>query len=218
MKQKIKHVCFDLDGTLVDSFQTIFKATEKTLRYLKIDNPLIEAEFSKRIGHHFTDIFSDLKIPLNDFEEFINLYKKYYFDFMDRSHLYPFTEEILSYLNNEGIKISLLTTKAQDQAEKILAHFKLIDYFSFVMGRRENVKIKPDAEPLLIICKELNSSIEESLIIGDTELDINCGKNAGVKTCAASYGYRDKRELKNLNPDYIIENLSEIKSFIMKQY
>ena len=210
----IQHICFDLDGTLIDSYQTIYKTTKKTLEFLKIAEPLHEKDFQNKIGHHFLDIFSDLNIPVIDLEEFINLYKGFYFEFINESILYEGAENVLDDLKQRDLKISLLTTKAQDQADKIIDHFSLRKYFNLVMGRRENVSIKPAAEPLLKICRELNVDVSKTLMVGDSELDINCGKNAGSKTCAVSYGYRDIETLQLEKPDYIIGTLREINSIL----
>ena len=51
-------------------------------------------------------------------------------------------------------------------------------------------------------------------MVGDSEMDIRCGKNAGAKTCAVSFGYREITELKKNNPDYIINDLKGILSII----
>ena len=94
----IKHICFDLDGTLVNSFDTILHSTVKTLKDLNIDNTLIDNDLRKRIGHHFSDIFSELKINVADIEHFISIYKQNYFNFIEQSELYPFVTETLNEL------------------------------------------------------------------------------------------------------------------------
>ncbi len=212
--KKIKHVCFDLDGTLIDSYQTIYKTTVKTLQHLNIEEPLLEIEFHKRIGHHFLHIFSDLNIPVTNIEEFIDIYKGYYFDFIDDSVIYPGTTEVLKKLHEDRIKISLLTTKAQDQADKIIDYFKLRKYFCLVMGRRNDLAIKPSPESLHFICNELHVEEAETIIVGDSELDIDCGKTAGTFTCAVSYGYRSKDRLVSLKPDFIIDEIKGIVKII----
>lgn len=211
---KIKHASFDLDGTLVKSAKTIYKTTTNSLEQLGIQFNLPEAEFNKMIGQHFYDIFKHFEIIVPDFEHFIKIYKKNYFDFMNDSEFYDGVRETLSYLKENNIKISLLTTKAQDQAEKIITHFNLDKYFDLIMGRRDGIPHKPSPEPLLMICKELDIEPIETIMIGDTELDILCGKNAGSITCAATFGYREIEILKSYNPDYLINSLSEINQIL----
>ncbi len=206
----IKNITFDLDGTLIDSYKTIFKSAERTLLHLGIQEQLNEKEFYKRIGHHFLDIFKELNIPVLDFEKFIQIYKEIYFDFIDDSKMYPGLLDTLGFLKEKKIHISLLTTKGQDQADKIIDYFNLRNYFSLVMGRRDNIANKPSAEPLLIICRELKVMPNETLMVGDTELDIQCGKNAGAKTCGCSYGYRSSELLRLEDPDFIISNISDL--------
>ena len=206
----IKHVCFDLDGTLVDSYMSIYKATVKTLDVLKIPSTFSNEDFYNRIGHHFLDIFNDLKIPVPDIEHFIDIYKSFYFDFINESELYPGVIEVLEYLNKNNIYVSLLTTKGQDQADKIINHFNLSKYFSHIMGRQIGIPVKPSPEPLLMICTELNVLPAESVITGDTELDIRCGISAKVKTCGVTYGYRTREVLDQENPDYIIDKIIDL--------
>ena len=181
MPSSLKHICFDLDGTLVDSHKTIYNATIKALNDLSIAADIDEEIFREMIGKHFVDIFEDMNIPVSDFEGFIKVYKNNYFLFIDDSELYPEVELTLDFLHQNGYKISLLTTKAQDQAEKILEHFNLSKYFNAIMGRRNGIAHKPSPEPLLLICNGLSVKPNESLIVGDTELDILCGKNANSK-------------------------------------
>lgn len=210
-----KHICFDLDGTLVESRITIYKSTVKALRAVGINDPLPEKEFNSMIGMHFIDMFNNMDIELKDFEEFIGIYKNFYFDFIDESVLYPGVMEVLRFISNgRDIKVSLLTTKGQDQAEKIIKHFKLDSYFNFIMGRRDGIAHKPSAEPLFFICDQIGVDAKGTMIVGDTELDINCGKNAGAVTCGVSYGYRTKESLKENSPDLLIDNLEELQTIL----
>src|ERR1035437_4723742 len=133
---KINLAVFDLDGTLVSSHKTIYKATIRALKELKIKAELPEKEFYNLIGLHFEDIFKEFGFSVPDFDHFISIYKSVYFDYADSSFIYPGVEETIDILKQNRIKISLLTTKAQDQAELNLSYFKLIDKFDYVMGRR----------------------------------------------------------------------------------
>lgn len=212
---EIKHFCFDLDGTLVSSAKTIYKTTTKTLDDLGIYYSLPEEKFNQMIGQHFKDIFEYFGVAVSNFEHFIKIYKSNYFNFINDSELFEGTRETLEKLKSLEIKISLLTTKAQDQADKIIAHFNLENYFDIIMGRRDGIPHKPSPEPLMMICNELNISTAKTVMVGDTELDILCGKNAGAKTCAATYGYRNADLLNSHYPDYVIDSISEIVTDIL---
>ena len=151
--QKITHCCFDLDGTLVDSSKTIYNSTGYALSKLGIDFNVSEELFALKIGQHFVDIFNAFNIDVPDFDKFITIYKINYFEQMEHSTVYDGVEETLAGLKNKNIKISLLTTKVQDQADRIIDHFYLRKYFDLVMGRRDGIEHKPSPEPLLKICK-----------------------------------------------------------------
>jgi len=118
--------------------------------------------------------------------------------------------DTIRLLNQNSILVALLTTKGQDQAELNLRHFKLFEKFNYVMGRRPGLQHKPSPEPLLKICADLEISPTETIIVGDSELDILCGKNAGTRTCAVTYGYRTREELEKYTPDFVIDDFAEI--------
>lgn len=214
MNDSITTLVFDLDGTLVKSHKNIYDATIHSFNKLKVKFELPEEEFYKKIGHHFEDIFNDFGIVVDDFEEFINVYKKAYFEYIDSSELYDNVERILDELKAREFKIALLTTKGQDQADRIINHFNLGHNFDYVMGRRPGIAHKPAPDMLLKICEELNSEPKNTMMIGDTEMDILCGKNAGSKSCGVTYGYRTKEEVINLKPDFVIDELNELLKFL----
>jgi HAD superfamily hydrolase (TIGR01549 family) len=209
-KSLIKHCCFDLDGTLVDSNKTIYNATAYSLHKLGIDFNVAEDLFALKIGKHFVDIFDAFNIEVPDFERFISIYKVNYFEQMEYSKVYEGVGKTLSDLKSLDIQVSLLTTKIQNQADRIIEHFNLRKYFDLVMGRRDGIAHKPSPEPLLRICDDLNVNAINTLMVGDTELDIQCGKNAGSYTCGVLYGYRTKELLDLENPDFIVEGIEDI--------
>lgn len=207
---KITCVVFDLDGTLIQSHLTIYKAAIETFSRLNIPVSFSEEDLNQYIGGHFKTIFSNLQIDVPDLNEFISIYKNIYFDFIEESKIYPGTIELLEFLKLKNISIALLTTKAQDQADLIIDHFNLRKYFISVMGRREGLPVKPSPEPLISICNELGTEPEHTLMIGDSEYDIRCGKNAGAITCGVTFGYRELEMLKLENPDFIVSSMNEL--------
>ncbi len=214
MDNKIKSVVFDLDGTLMQSHGSIYKATVKTLEEFKVDINFTEQEFNGKIGFHFKDIFAEFQTEVEDLEYFIERYKSYYFDFIDDSKFYQNVLDVLKSLNENSIAVSILTTKAQDQVDKIVDHFDARGYFKLTMGRRPGMRIKPAPDMLLKICDDLNVLPENTLMVGDSELDVLCGKSAGAKTCAVTYGYRSIEVLKKENPDYFVADIKELLSIL----
>jgi len=214
MNSEIKLIVFDLDGTLVKSHENIHKAAETALRKLGFNHQIPIDKFTELIGKHFKDIFKEFNFEIPDLKKFIQSYKDSYFDFIEHSSLYNGAEDLLGYLKSKKIKTALLTTKSQDQADRIINHFNLRKYFDNVSGRKNGIPVKPSAEPLLLICDDLGIGAENVLMVGDTEMDIQCGKNAGAKTCAVTYGYRNLEVIKNEKPDFIIDSLIELKEII----
>lgn len=207
-------VVFDFDGTLVSSHETIYKTTVHALSEVGIKLEMDETRFYEMIGWHFEDIFREFGFVVPDFEAFIKIYKANYFNYLGSSFIYPCVNETLGWLNEKKIYTALLTTKGQDQAELLLKHFGLQNHFDYVMGRRAGIAHKPSPEPLLKICAELNIQPERTIIVGDTEMDIICGKEAGSKTCAVSYGYRKKDYLQEQKPDFLIDKIEDLKYIV----
>lgn len=207
-------VVFDFDGTLVSSHETIYKTTLHALGEVGIKAEMPEEKFYQMIGWHFEDIFREFGFAVPDFEEFIKIYKLHYFSHLDSSFIYPGVKELLFWLNKNKIKTALLTTKGQDQAELLLKHFGLMEHFDYVMGRRPGIAHKPSSEPLLKICDDVKVKPEDTIIVGDTEMDIECGKGAKSKTCAVTYGYRTKEFLQKQLPDFLIDKIEDLEYIV----
>jgi phosphoglycolate phosphatase/pyrophosphatase PpaX len=210
----ITTIVFDLDGTLMSSHETIYQATVKTLKECNYNVDMPEDQFYTKIGMHFEDLFRDFGFVVDDFDSFIAKYKSIYFEYIDLSIIYPNVIDTINYLYENKYNIALLTTKAQDQADLILKHFGLADKFTYIMGRRPGLQHKPSAEPLLYILKELDTLPKNCIMVGDSELDILCGKNAGAYTLGVSYGYRSSDILKTYNPDFLCDDISQLKNIL----
>ena len=83
-----------------------------------------------------------------------------------------------------------------------------------MMGRRPGIAHKPSPEPLLKICDDVNVKPEDTIIVGDTEMDIVCGREAKSKTCAVTYGYRTREFLQKQQPDFLIDKIEDLKYIV----
>ena len=78
----------------------------------------------------------------------------------------------------------------------------------------DGIKPKPNPEGIYFILEQLKVDSKKTLMVGDSTHDIEAGKQAGIFTCAVSYGYRPLSILKKSNPDFIIDNVKELKNII----
>ncbi len=123
--------------------------------------------------------------------------------------------ELLDSLINNGIKIAVLSNKPDNVAQDVVRLF-FKDRFDAAYGQRSGIKIKPDPAAALEISKELGIDVSEAAFIGDTNVDIATGKNAGMKTIGVLWGFRDEDELLSAGADYIVSKPSEILDIILK--
>ena len=125
------------------------------------------------------------------------------------THLYPGVAETLARL--PGRKTTA-TTKGTPGTQAVLEQFGLLPYFDRVQGT-DGFAYKPEPEVVLRAAAGLGAKPEDCLFIGDSETDMEAGRRAGVKTCAARYGYGDPESLARWEPDYWISEFSELLPF-----
>lgn len=212
--KNIKAIVFDLDGTLTKSDDTIVDTTVFTLQEMGLFKPFNENILRGMIGHHFREIFNEINISVPDMEEFITVFKGNYFKFIEKTELYPGVTEFLRKISDTDINMGLLTTKGQDQAEKILHHFSIYEFFDIIVGRVPGMPIKPAPDPLLKIAEAFQVDISDTIMVGDTEMDVMCAKNAGAVSWAVTYGYREANTLLELKPDKLVDSFYEIDSLV----
>ena len=217
MLNNIRLLTFDLDGTLVDSSTTIYEAMTTTLEKLNIKYSFTVGDLIPWIGYPFYDIFPEFNIHVDDVETYLSIYKPLYRELTYKSALYPGVMETLEYFKLKGFTIALLTTKSQEQAENVLRYSKIRDYFSSVNGRNPGSELKPSPVPLLHICESVNIPVTQTMMIGDSELDVQCGKNAGATTCAVTYGYRTLEQLTKEKPDFMVDSIKDIKEIFKNE-
>jgi len=212
---------FDLDGTLIDSGQDIVESVRRALGQVFSDRGLPEAaDVLVLIGQPLDAIVRQLGYPA-DAEStlrFAETYRAYYAEhFNDNTKVYPGIKELLAGLQQAGVKLGLVTTKHQSQAEFTLAGAGLSGYFDYVHGWLEGRRHKPDPEPVLAALSRLDASPGSAIMVGDSELDIEAAKAAGVDTCAVTYGFRPAWFLKSFHPDFLVARPADIGPIVVSQ-
>ena len=199
---------FDVDGTLVDSADDICGAIQTVLA--TTSRPDVEQAFLKRyIGYHLIDLFQDLFPEIGN-DEVDKLVCDYRAAYPERGHkltkLYPRVAETIAAL--PGLK-STATTKGTPTTRLILEQFGLLPHFAHVQGT-DGFPCKPAPDVIFKSLEVLKVAPEDCLFIGDAAPDMEAGRRAGVKTCGVRYGYGDPVRMSEWEPDYWIDDISEL--------
>ncbi len=220
---QIETIIFDLDGTLVNTTKDLALAMNLTLKHYNC-NTITEDRCIELVGDGIVKLVSRAfgESKYNDIEYsfeskfldsavelFLEIYQIHLFD---NTLPYNGVEKVLQKLKNK--KLAVISNKHYEFTLDILKHFQLDSYFEIILGGDSLKLKKPHPEPILHVMKKLNSLPTETIIIGDTDKDIRAGKAAKIYTCAATYGMRDVEELKPFQPDYYINNISELLEII----
>lgn len=215
MKQ---YLLFDPDGTLTDPMVGITSSVQYALekfgihvRYLKelipfIGPPLAES-FQKFYG------FSK-----EDAEKAIQYYREYYAPKgIFENEVYEGIPEMLAHLTEAGFTLLVATSKPTVFARKVLKHFGMEDYFSFVGGSELDGSRTKKAEVISYILKTCGIEAKEAIMIGDRRHDIEGGKACGLESVGVLYGYGTEQELTEAGADHIIRTVAELEDYLRNQ-
>ncbi len=208
-----KFVIFDMDGTLLDTLPGITKALNITLNELKEPYNYNIEEVRRFIGGGVKKLFkSALKRDYKDNELKLMLfnYEKYQY----LSIVYNNVIETLNYLYKNNIKLFIYSNKPHNQLIN-LVNLKLDkNIFEFIQGDNFEFKNKPDPEFLNYLFLKFNLNPFEGYYVGDSEYDYLTSKNSKLKSIIVTYGYGDYKKIKELKPDYMIDDFIKIKEII----
>jgi phosphoglycolate phosphatase len=207
-------IIFDLDGTLVDSKEDIINAVNHTLKEVGLKKKSI-AEISSYIGSGVGDLIKKSLDASKDsiFEKATSMFEEYYKKhFLDHTRLYPGAREILGYFKNK--KKVIVTNRKREFAINILKALGIAGYFEDVSGGDNLGCLKPSSCNLEESMRKQNVNKMRTIIVGDMDIDVLAGKEAGIITCAVTYGIGRREDILKAKPDYIIDNLLELKEII----
>ena len=209
---EFKLFLFDLDGTLIDSAGDIVEAVNFSLKELG-RNPLPSNEIIKHVGYGARNLMKDVlkTSDSNLIEKATNLFRDYYLKHScEYTKPYPYIIDLLKLLKEKNKKIGVITNKFEAVSREILDKLNLTKYIDILVGADTTKERKPSPIPVLYALEKLNMKPEDTIIIGDSEVDIQAGKNSGIKTALVLYGYGKTELAKQFNPDYIFNNVNEI--------
>ena len=216
MKQ-YKYLLFDLDGTITDSETGITRCVAYALNYFGIQvNDL--RELSPFIRPPLLDSFKDF-YNFTD-EQATVAVAKYRERYADKgileNELYPGIKELLADAQKNGKTVILATSKPEIFAKRILDHFGLSDYFSFVAGSGldGSLHTKTDVINYILQSNQI-TNLESVVMIGDRKHDIIGAKNVGIDSIGVLYGFGDYKELSDAGADHIAEDIPALRKLLL---
>jgi AHBA synthesis associated protein len=172
----LRHVIFDLDGTIVDNSRTMKRAFEEA--FLASggigDAPL--AGLISRQGQPFGTILAQLGLPLKMERIFSHLSRRY----VDLTCPATGIAEVLTSLKDVGVKLSIASGKSRDRARWVLDHFGLLAYFDRVIGSDDVANGKPAPDMVLRCIEEAGVAPVETIMIGDAWADYAAARAARI--------------------------------------
>ena len=202
---------FDFDGTLVDTQKDIVDSVNRALAELGLETRGRETLFTfigKGVNHLMTRSLEGT--GYGDVPRAVDAFMRHYEEhLMDQTDLFPNCRETLDHFS--GTPKTILSNKPTRFITRILDALDCRAPFATIIGGDLMAAKKPDPAGLRRIMEQHRVRPEETLMVGDSLVDIETGKRAGVKTCGVTYGHAGRASLETVQPDWIIDDLSDLK-------
>jgi phosphoglycolate phosphatase len=225
---RITLITFDLDGTLVDTAGEIAEAANRTLVDIGLPSrPL--GDVTRLIGHGTRELMKGLLshahragqgalVDRLDVEQVMQCFEGHYHDTTGTdSRLYPGCLEGLVRLRDAGVQMSCVTNKEHRFAERVLAVTNLAPFFRLLVGGDSLAQKKP--HPLVIEhCLKAHGVVpSQAAHVGDSSIDVETAKRAGVAAWALPYGYNGGQPIEASAPDAVFASIDHIADLVLNQ-
>jgi len=214
-------VLIDVDGTLVDSVPDLAWCVDEMMRELAMP---VHGEQKVRhwVGNGVERLVKRALINKLDGEPDDALYAKALPIFQDlyrdntskRSTLYDGVIEALEFLKGTGVQVGCVTNKASQFTLPLLEDMGIKKYFETIICGDMVERKKPDPMPLLQAAEKMGADPSKSLMLGDSVNDVTAARAAGFAIVCMPYGYNHGDDIRDSNPDAVIDSMADIKNII----
>ena len=210
----IQAVLFDLDGTLADTAPDLGGALNAVLRRHNLPEKSI-AEIRPYAGHGAAGLIKLGAGITPDHTDYTRWRTEYLDEYDSRyaqdTTLFGGVNELIAELGKRGIKWGIITNKPMRFTDKLVPELGFIIPPAVVVSGDTCDEPKPSIKPMLYACGQIHADPQHTLYVGDAERDIQAGRNAGMKTVLAEWGYiSDEDDTDSWQPDYRIATPIEL--------
>ena len=215
-----KLAIFDLDGTLLDTVEDLGNATNYALTRCGFPTHPTAAYY-QMVGRGIYNLFRAAVPSEYSDEATVQKMASYFIPYYDAhkcdcTRPYKGIKEMLDTVTGRGVRLAVASNKYQDGAEKLVHHFFGEYDFVKILGQREGQPIKPDPAIVEQILSALpGASKAETVYVGDSNVDMQTGLNAGVRTIGVSWGFRSRAELEAYSPSAIADTPAALSNLIL---
>ncbi|WP_345988832.1 HAD family hydrolase [Sulfurimonas sp. HSL1-2] len=192
-------ILFDLDGTLIDSTEAILESFHRTFDVLGGEHPT-DTAIKALIGHTLDDMYLQVGIAPEAVEAYVRTYKEHYRRISTlKTVLLPQAREAIEAAAAVA-RLGIVTTKTGLYSRELMEHFGVMDAFEVLIGREDVTHAKPHPEPVLAALERMGADPMRSWLIGDTRLDAEAARRAGIGCIGVLSGYDNEEQLRSLTP------------------
>ncbi|HXQ70714.1 MAG TPA: HAD-IIIA family hydrolase [Pyrinomonadaceae bacterium] len=213
---ELQSVIFDFDYTLADSAPGVFECINFALREMGLDHVSQDAA-CRTIGLSLNETFLTLgkHHEPQRCEEFHQLFVQRADQVMvDLTALYETVPAMVKALRERGLRLGIVSTKYRSRINGVLKREGLLDQFGVVIGGDDVEHYKPHPQGLFEAMKKLECSPESVVYVGDSMVDAELAKRAGVPLVVVLSGVTPKEHFDNYTPVGVLENISHLPQFL----
>lgn len=217
----IKLCIFDLDGTVLDTVESIAHYGNFALETHGVET-IPSGEYKFLAGNGIANLIKNMLNFRNVYSD--ELYEKVFRTYDDaynanvsyKSKIFDGLKEVLDQIKALGVKLAIVSNKPDFAARTVVKEIYGEDYFSFVTGQVKGGALKPDPKVVLSVLEKFGVQKEECIYVGDTSTDMKTGKNADLYTVGVLWGFRGEKELRDNGADIIIDKPAQLLETVKK--
>lgn len=211
-----KYILFDLDGTLLDTFEGVSRSVAHTMEHFRLPVPN-ETEMRRYLGPPLIESFQKLAgMNEEDAQTAVKVFRERY----KRLGIYEYgffedIKTVLKELRKMGCTLAVATSKLETVAKTMLEHAGLTDEFTFIGGSVDEPDRRQKSQVISYVIDKLgNPEKSEVLMVGDRDNDIFGAKANGITCCGVLCGYGSREEFEEAGAEYIIEKVEDVKNIL----